>query len=531
MPLSGPTRPLADASVVSVIARVAAARPANVALEHQGRTVTFAEFWSRAAAIATRLAEVGVSPGDRVALWADRTIDVLTAAFAIMMSGAAYVPIDPSYPAVRAKAIVEGAQPALLVYDSAAGEAAGRARLADLANLADSGMTWLDLSEFAGQGPLRGPRPPLHSGPALESLPQPNDIAYVIFTSGSTGGPKGVMIDHRALLNYSSWCAATLGGSGVGTPLFGSLGFDHAVTLIWPTLIAGDRVVLCDGVWDHSGIFAPRPTPYSLMKLTPSHLRFLDRTAHPDYRDVTRLVVLGGEALDPALVAACGDRLSGVRLVNHYGPTETTVGSLFHEFTGRPAGDTATVPIGRPIWNTRAYLVDDGLRPVATGEPAELVIAGIGVAAGYLGAGRSDSRFIDESDLGGPVGRAYRTGDHVRLLADGTVVYLGREDEQLKVGGHRIELGELRKHACAIPGVREIAFDVVRDWIDGIEAFVVADGGVSAPELAETVRRVLAAAMPSAVVPRQVHVVPELRVNAHGKTDLRATRAQIGARP
>ncbi|HET6856553.1 MAG TPA: AMP-binding protein, partial [Streptomyces sp.] len=355
------------------------------------------------------------------------------------------------------------------------------------------------------------------------------DVAYAVFTSGSTGTPKGVMVEHGSLANYVAWCGSLVGRSGEGSPLFASLGFDLAMTSLWVPLAQGRRVVTVAGMWDQDTLFGERPGRYTFMKLTPSHARFFDVLAEPpQYGRATRTLMFGGEGLDPALLGTLAPRLAGVRLINHYGPTETTIGCCAHVFDRGSVPSTPTVPIGTPAWNTRAYVVDDALRPVAPGAPGELVIAGRAVAAGYIGGRVPDGKFIDESDLGGAPGRAYRTGDMVELLPDGTLLYLGRGDDQLKVSGHRVELGELRHHVLSVPGVADAAFEVVRGPVDTLEAFVVPAGPLpDAKEFAAGVRTVLAGVLPSVLVPNEVHVVARLVVNANGKCDVRATRRRL----
>ncbi|MER7705183.1 amino acid adenylation domain-containing protein [Kitasatospora sp. NPDC097605] len=517
--LAGAVRPITVASVVELIHRRATARPDAPALVHGERTWSFGRLRQRVLELAAGLAEAGVTEGDRVLLWADRTPEVVAAALAVMARRAAYVPLDPTFPAQRVEAIAAGSEPVLLLHDGGA----------DTIQPPPLPVPRIDLADL----------PALREAP-LPELPGPADTAYVIFTSGSTGTPKGVLVEHRSLANYALWCAHTVGladgadglGDG-GSPLFGSLGFDHALTSLWPALTAGRPVTLLAGVWDQQTLFAPRRHPYTLLKVTPSHLRFFERTARPAYRDATRLLMFGGEALDPALIASAGERLAGVRLMNHYGPTEATVGCCFNEFDPAAVRGLPSVPIGRPIWNTRAYLVDDRLRPARPGEPAELVVAGAGVAAGYLGRPPGDP-FIDEADLGGPAGRAYRTGDRVELLPDGTLLYLGRADDQLKVSGYRVELGELRRHALAVPGVGDIAFDIVAGAVESLEAYLVLAGAAPAsPEAGEAavraVRRALAAALPPTLVPRRIRAVPELVLNVNGKCDIAATRAAAQA--
>jgi D-alanine--poly(phosphoribitol) ligase subunit 1 len=501
--LAGPVRPLTVASVADLIKRQALTRPDRVALRAAGCDRTFRQLWSGAVAWADTLVDCGVQPGDLVALWADRTPDTIVAAVAVMLARAACVPLEPTHPHGRTRAILAAARPALMLTGSHS----------PVAPPGDLGVTRLDLSAV----PLGGRHRKL-------PLPRGDDLAYVIFTSGSTGEPKGVLVEHRSLLNYATWCAAVIGAGGTGSPLIGSLGFDLSLTSLWPQLIRGESVIICSGAWDHETIFG-QDVPFSYMKLTPSMIRFFERTKSPDYAQLAAFLIIGGEILDSALVRDISGRLGGTRLMNHYGPTEATIGCCAHEFRVGAIPALSSIPIGRPIWNTRAYVVDQNLGPVANGQPGELLVAGLGVARGYLRGDRKGA-FLDEADLGGPPGRAYRTGDQAEVLPDGTLLCLGREDDQVKVSGHRVELGELRRLALGIEGVADAAFHVVRGGTETVEAFIVPRGDAVAPGgLARQVRKQLATMLPPAVVPARVHVVSGIAMNANGKFDALATRA------
>jgi D-alanine--poly(phosphoribitol) ligase subunit 1 len=509
--LRGPAVPLPAPSVVEMVRQVVRQHPGAVALRDHGGEWTYSWLWGQAAAIAGVLRDMGVSPGGRVALWGLRTRDIVASALGIMSLGAAYVPIDPAYPSERVRAVLRGSAPAVLVFDPVPG----------------------------------APQPPLTSVPVLDTasvvagqamadaagiIPAAGDLAYIVFTSGSTGRPKGVAIEHRSLVNYVCWFASVLGARGGGNPLFGSLGFDHTITSLWPALASGGHLRLAGGPWDVDTLFGARPEPFDFIKVTPSQLRFFERVSQPEYRRLTRLLVSGGERLDTQLLKTTAPRLAGLALINHYGPTETTVGCCYHRFDVSRIPELPSVPIGRPVWNTRAYLVDDQLAPAGPGRPAELVIAGAGVSRGYVGVGAGSDAFIDEADLGGPPGRAYRTGDQVELLADDTLLYLGRADEQVKVSGYRVSLAEVRQHALAVDGVADAAFTLVSsdgasdvgDWVDGV---VASRAQLREPGLlAEEVRRHLMRVLPAAAVPRKVRVVADLALSVHGKRDLQAAR-------
>ncbi|MBT2454398.1 amino acid adenylation domain-containing protein [Streptomyces sp. ISL-86] len=515
--IAGEVRPVAAESIVELVREHARTRPDAVAVRSGREQVTYRRLWQRALAVAAALAEAGAGPGDRIALWADRSAGTVAGALGAMALGAAYVPIDPTHPGERTASVLAGATPTALLHDGA-GQAGTLPALS---------VPVIDVRELTERPGLPEP-----------ALPRALDIAYIVFTSGSTGTPKGVMVEHGSLANYVAWCGDLVGRAGTGSPLFGSLGFDLAMTSLWVPLAQGGTVTTVAGIWDQDTLFGERApeAKYTFVKMTPSHARFFDVLAEPPrYDRVTGLLMFGGEGLDPALIDSLGSRLDGVRLVNHYGPTETTIGCCAYRFDRASVPRLPTVPIGRPAWNTRAYVVDEQLRPVAPGAHGELVIAGRAVAAGYLG-GAGGGRFLDEAELGGPAGaRAYRTGDTVELLPEGALLYLGRGDDQLKVNGHRVELGELRHHVLAVPGVADAAFDIVRGPVDTLELFVRLGGqgprpgtAESGEEFAALVRKTLAAALPSALVPGAVHVVDEITVNANGKTDIAATRARAG---
>jgi amino acid adenylation domain-containing protein len=498
-PLAGHARPMRGQSVLEQIHAQALTRPGRIALASPAGSQTFGQCWSRAGAIAAALADSGAGRGETVAVWAGRTPGSVIAALAVMLAGAAYVPIEPTHPAGRCQAVLTAARPRLMLVD---GECP----------IPPSPEFDVELADIATMPADGRPDPP---------FPRGDDLAYVIFTSGSTGQPKGVMVEHQSLLNYVNWCIAVVGQVGCGTPLIGGLGFDMSMSSLWPQLARGAPVLICGGAWDQEALFGERPEPFSYAKLTPSILRFFERTKQPRYKEFATCLMIGGEILESRLIKEIGPRLEGVRLINHYGPTEATIGCCFHEFTAADAVGLPSVPIGGPIWNTRAYVVDDSLAAISGGQPGELVVAGLGIARGYLHGG-GDDVFISEADLGGPPGRAYRTGDYVEMLPSGALLYLGRRDGQLKVSGHRIEPGELRQAALSVAGVSDAAF-LVQEETGRLEVFVVPASPAAAPGLGRSVWEKLAGTLPAAVVPTQVKVVSEIVMRANGKCDPVAT--------
>jgi D-alanine--poly(phosphoribitol) ligase subunit 1 len=524
--LAGRTVELAQATVVDAVAEHARAHPDRPALhETDGPSQTYGELWEDATRLAGSLREAGVGPGDQVAVWATRSSSVAAAMLGSMILGAAYSPIDPTYPAARVRRILEVAEPRVIVCPDAR----------SLAGSLPRGLATVDIHADA------------RTTPVDVSVARPADVAYTVFTTGSTGLPKGVLVSHRALLNYLGWAQElTDFGPDDATPCFASLGFDHAVTCLWLPLWAGGSVQLIPDSWDPRPWLAARERPFAFIKITPSHVRLFERIARPDYRTVTRTLMFGGERLDGSLVAGLGERIDGVRLLNHYGPTEATVGCTAFRFDSAGLPDGA-VPVGTPVWNSRAYVADPDLRPVPAGQEGELVLAGDCVANGYLGGSGTDrARFVDESFLAdGRSGPAYRTGDR-SVLRDGLIECLGRLDEQVKVRGHRIEIQEVHDLTIAVAGVAQAAVAVRKVGLGGLEIFVVADADGDAPggngggggngtgsgnstggDLVSRILEHLRAHLPAAAVPERVWVVPGLVVNAHGKWDADATRAQI----
>ncbi|MEU5634068.1 amino acid adenylation domain-containing protein [Streptomyces rishiriensis] len=502
--LVGERRELPASSVVELIRRWAETTPDAVALECGDTTTSFRQLWRRSVSLAARLREMDVQPGEVIGVVARRSAETVAAMIAVMAVRGAYAPIDPTNPVGRVRLILDQVRPRFMLWDGT-----GSAECA-------SGLPTLDTSGVPDL-PAGAPAP-------VTSDPHHDDLAYVVFTSGSTGMPKGVLVEHRSLVNHIGWAATHVlpQAGGAACPVFASMSFDLALTTLWVPLAHGRTIVMIEHSTDYASLYARRTRPYDFIKATPSHFRLFERMLQPDYRSAARRLMIGGEPLEPALLRQMADRLDGVEVVNHYGPTETTIGCCAYRFTVRDMPDLPTLPIGSPAWNTAAYVVDDRGGPVGVGGQGELIISGFGIARGYLDGG--GDRFFDDPAFGG---RAYRTGDIVEVLADGTLLHLGRQDSQLKVSGHRFETAELRRHVLSLPQLADAAFDVVRGGVlDTVEAFVVFDDrSAQTPPTEREIRTRLASLLPRELVPRRVYVVPEIKVNANGKQDVRATRA------
>jgi amino acid adenylation domain-containing protein len=538
----------------TLFARQAARTPAAVAASCAGEEMTYGELAARAAILAAHLRRLGVGADVLVPICVPRSLHLLVAILGVLAAGGAYVPLDPGQPPARlARLLAEVRPPVVLVpggaipgwlpagvaslaVDGAAanGEAAPEAEAAYEAEAADAAETAYEaetadatetayVAETADAAETSAAAAAGSPGAPLDSL------AYVIYTSGSTGAPKGVMMSRRGLANYLGWAAqsydiAALGGAVAQSPA----GFDLAVTSLLGPLAAGGRVVLAReeaGLEEMAGLLAAAEV--GLFKLTPS-LAATALELLPDPLPARRRVlVLGGEALPPELVASWRRRDPGARLLNEYGPTEAAVGCAVHDAS---AGDEpgATVPIGRPIGGMRLRVLDTRLERVPAGAVGELFIGGAGLARGYLG--RPDltaELFVPDPWSALPGERLYRSGDRVRARLDGAFEFLGRGDEQVKVRGWRVEPAEVASALERHPAVAAAAV-VARAEDAGyrLEAYFTARG--AAPEAAE-LRDHLRRELPEYMVPGVLVALPALPLTANGKVDREALLARAAA--
>ncbi|MFD4636178.1 amino acid adenylation domain-containing protein [Lentzea sp. NPDC058436] len=483
--------PLADVHAHELFQQQALRTPDAVALVAGEHTVSFAELDRRADALARRVCRAGVGVEERVGLFLGRGVDLVVAVLATLKAGGAYVPLAVSDPADRVGFMLADADVRAVITSRA------------LAASLPESSAHVIIAEDDGDT----------TGPVEFDRPHPDGACYVIYTSGSTGRPKGVTVTHRGLANYLTWCLdAYRVADGGGAPLVSPLRFDLSVTTLFCPLLAGRPVVLVpEG--DELDVLAGGVSQFGLVKLTPAHLLALDRMLPAGTTEADGCLVVGGEALHGGTVAAWRSRVPGLRIVNEYGPTETVVGCCVHE-VGPDTDLSGTVPIGRPIANTRLYVLDAHLMPVVRGAVGELYVGGAGVARGYWN--RPDltaARFV--ADPFGPAGgRLYRTGDLVRRDARGELECLGRTDSQVKVRGYRVELEEVESALTRLPDVRE-AVVVLRD--DRLTAYVT-PASCSATRLRGAVRREL----PDHMVPDVFVSLDALPLASNGKVDRRA---------
>ncbi len=483
--VTGPARTYpCDEPLHHLIARSIARCPQSTAVVAADGELTYAELDRRAAALADRLSAAGVTRGTIVAVLAARDTHLPVALLAILRAGGAYLPIDPDSPPARIEEIL---------------------RVGGVRHV------------------LRGPDFDYDTATATTQVDvEPTDLAYVIFTSGSTGQPKGVGVEHRSIVHYLHAVLERLDTPQAGSfALVSTPAADLGLTCLLGALVTGASLHLVDRET------AVEPGPFGeylrrhqidVVKMVPSHLQMLAR--HGDLAEVLprRLLILAGEACPWPLIERIRELRPDLTVQSHYGPTETTVAVAGCDPAAEPPEHrVGWLPIGRPFANAVLHVVDPAGRPVPVGAPGELVIGGPGVARGYIG--RPDltaERFGPDPVTG--TGRCYRTGDRVRLRADGVLTFLGRVDDQVKVRGYRIELGEVAAACQTIPGVAQAVVLPVGDGLDrALAAWVVPADGAELDGPA--IRRALRERLPEPMVPAGIAVLDRLPLGANGKVD------------
>ncbi len=486
--------PRPERCVHELIARQAQRTPDALAVVDPSEELTYRQLDQRANALAWQLRELGVGPESRVGVCVRRGVDLMVGLLAVLKSGGAYVPLDPAHPRARTRRALDDAGVSIVLTDPVSAD-----------GLAGTGRRLVTLDEpgLAADAPATGVGP--------------DNLLYVLYTSGSTGRPKGTLITHRGMVNRALWGARHLGPADrvlQKTPLT----FDAAGWEVWAPLVVGGTVVspppgvegdpaaLVRSLDDHA---------VTVLQMVPSMLRLL--VEEPGFAECTslRLVYSGGEQLTADVCARVSELLD-VELRNLYGPTECTI-----DVTTWRYAKNERVAIGGPIENVQVFVMDEDGRPVPVGVPGELYVGGAGLARGYLARPALTAERFVPSEFGHGE-RLYRTGDRVRWLPGGDLEFLGRLDDQVKVGGVRIEPGEIEATLAGRDGITGVAVTARTDQAG--DTFLVAHYEPAATPPAE-MREFAAAQLPASMVPAQFVPLDRLPRTTSGKIDRKALPA------
>ncbi len=449
-----------------------------------GQELSYAELDARSTRLAQQLVGRGVRLESVVGVRLERSTETIVALLAILKAGGVYLPLDPAYPPDRLAYMTADAG-AILVLDSVHG-------------LEDEGE--------------------------LPQLADPKRLAYIIYTSGTSGLPKGVAVPHEAPVNMAFARRACHDPIGPGDRVLAaiSVGFDVSIGQLLLPLLSGATVIIAGdlktlGAVEFWALLERQKVTH--LNSVPSFLDSILDALPPTHRIALKRLMLGGEPLSGTLVARLQRALPGLEVVNMYGPTEACIDATFH--VASPADSSlAVLPIGRPLPNYRAYILDRGLEPVGVGVVGELYLSGLGLARGYVNAPElTAERFLADPFSATPGARMYRTGDRACWRADGCIEFLGRVDQQVKIRGFRVEPGEVEAQLRQLPGIREAA---VIAHLDGSGSRLVAYySGDEAPPI-ETMRAALAAVLPEYMVPSAFVKLDKLPLSANGKLDRKA---------
>jgi amino acid adenylation domain-containing protein/non-ribosomal peptide synthase protein (TIGR01720 family) len=501
--LNASERPRTSTSLESMFSEQSERTPDAIALVQDNLLLSYSELDRRSGGLAEYLRSVGVGPEKRVALCLNRGIEAVIGMLGILKAGGVYVPLDPEHPPERLAYLLEDLRPEVLLTNHTLSERFLGVP-APMACLTD---------HWEGTGA------PDASG--LVTRAQPSNPAYILYTSGSTGRPKGVVITREGLMNYVTWaCDAYKYVQGLRTPLHTSLSFDLAITSLWPPLLTGGCIVI---IPEDAGIDAlagevSSSYGYDLVKITPSGLRVIENVISDSGRGLPiQQLVVGGEALMWEDLGYWRSQGPATRVFNEYGPTETVVGCCVYEASAE-VGGRGPVPIGRPVANSRMYVLDEWGQLAPAGATGELYIGGAGLARGYWN--RLDAtaeRFVPDEFSGEVGGRLYRTGDQVRWRWDGELEYLGRLDGQVKLRGYRIELGEIEATLKQRAEVEQVTV-VMREDEPGqrrLAAYLTSKAQVRSNELREYLKE----RIPEYMVPAAIVQLERMPLTTNGKID------------
>jgi amino acid adenylation domain-containing protein len=485
--------------------------PEKVAVEFGHERISYRELNERANRLAWHLKERGVGPDIAVGILIERSFEMVISLLGVLKAGGAYVPLDASYPKRRLSYMVKDSGARVVVTEEKS-----------LGFLPENEVEAICVDRE--KSAIERQRPD-NLGIRLEA----ENLAYVIYTSGSTGQPKGAMITHSGLRNYLTWSLREYNvGEGEGSLLHSPLAFDLTVTALYPPLLMGGRLILVKESEGISGLSAAlrRASSLSLVKLTPSHLEVLNQWIPvEELSGRTKALVIGGEALYGERLRKWQSYAPETRLINEYGPTETVVGCCVYEVKAGEEVEGAA-PIGRPISNTKLYILNEKQELVGIGESGEMYVGGEGVCRGYVGrADRTAEKFMPNpfSKVGGE--RFYRTGDMARYRWDGEIEYLGRRDQQVKLKGYRIELGEIEETLNRHEEVGKVAVVMQEEKGERRIVAYVAEERREEEEARVTSRELrayLEERLPEFMIPERIVMLEEMPLTTNGKINRNA---------
>jgi amino acid adenylation domain-containing protein len=481
--------------------------PDRVALRFEQHSLTYAELDRRADRLARHLSSLGAGPDVLVGLFVERSLEMVVGILGALKAGAAYVPMDTSYPQERLGFMLSDASLALVLTQRTL-----------VSNLPESAAQVVCLDEFEWNG--------AQAATQNEARVRPEHLAYVIYTSGSTGRPKGVCVEHRNIVNYVLGVADRLQlEAGMSYATVSTIAADLGNTVLFPALVTGGCLhIISQERAESQALLSDyfSREKIDVLKIVPSHLAALQSGNNPEQVMPARCLILGGEASRLDRIEALRALSPKCEIYNHYGPTETTVGVLtYHARAQLPDTRSGTLPLGRPLPNSRVYLLDGEGRPLPIGEQGEVCIGGRGVARGYLN--RPDltaEKFVPDPFSPDLDARLYRTGDLARYLPDGNIEFCGRIDHQIKLHGYRVELGEIEAALRDQDAVQD-AVVLAREDESG-EKQLVACVSAREPLTPATLREHLKARLPQYMVPSAFVLMENLPLTRNGKIDRQA---------
>jgi amino acid adenylation domain-containing protein/non-ribosomal peptide synthase protein (TIGR01720 family) len=479
--------------------------PGNTALEYEDKTVTYEELNDLTNKLAAKLQAAGIVPGSIVGMLCERSIEAIVCIMGVLKAGGAYLPIDPQYPTDRKNYIIKDSDIKILLVEKA---------------LEQQEMEFLDSTREIKTMIIDYQRLEKETidtnfkNPAVNS----ENLAYVIYTSGTTGNPKGTLLRHRNVINYTCWAAGIyVKGETVSFPLYTSLSFDLTVTSIFIPLVTGNKIVIYRD--SKEGLLIERVVKENkadIIKLTPSHLKVVSELKCETSR--IKSFILGGEELKTDTAREIHDIFAGnINIYNEYGPTETAVGCMIHAYD-KNRDKELSVPVGKPADNVRIYILDKNKKPLPLGVIGEIYIAGEGVAAGYLKNQQlTEEKFVDNPFIPGE--KMYKSGDLGRWNLDEILEFYGRSDEQVKIKGYRIEPGEIEKQLLKIEEIKDAVVALRKDMQVELCAYLVAqeEKELEVSQLRESLSREL----PVYMLPSEFVQVDTIPLTRNGKVDFK----------